>query len=334
VPPLLPDVLLFALGVALLLGGGEALVRGAVALAARLGVPAFVIGLSVVAFGTSAPELALNVAAAVRGNSALSFGNIVGSNIANIGLILGFTALLRPMRVHSSIVRRELPLMLLVTAVFIGMFIIRPGGEDSVRTLTRFEGAGLLVGFAMFCTLLVVSARRPDGDAAELIQEGAATAEKAAHMPLARAIGLTLLGLAGLVGGGRLAESGAVGVAEKLGMSSELIGLTIVAVATSLPELAASTMAALRGHSDLAVGNIVGSNLFNILLVMGVTACISPVDLPAEGALSLGALALLSVLLIPISRTMNQTVSRVEGSVLLLLYAGYIGLEVWRAVAG
>lgn len=338
-PPLLFDILLFALGVVLLVGGGDSLVRGAVALAARFGVPSFVIGLSVVAFGTSAPELALNLAAAFNGNTAISFGNIVGSNIANIGLILGIAALIRPMDVHTSIVKRELPIMVLVTAAFVAMAYAPPhallaDGSRGGDGFARIDGGLLLVGFALFCRQLMRSAKAEGPAASELLAEAAEiNPEEARKRPLWRAILLTIFGLAALAAGGRLAEVGAVGIAGGLGMSDDLIGLTIVAVATSLPELAASMAAALRGQSDIAVGNIVGSNLFNILLIMGATALVGPVPLPPGGASSLIAVMGLSVLLIPISLTANRTVSRFEGGLLLGLYTLYVGYEVALAVS-
>jgi cation:H+ antiporter len=339
-PPLLLDILIFALGVVLLVGGGDSLVRGAVTLAARLGVPSFVIGLSVVAFGTSAPELALNLAAAINGNSELSFGNIVGSNIANIGLILGIAALIQPMHVHTSIVKRELPIMVFFTFVLCVLAYLPPhapvsGGGGGVDGFSRVDGVLLLVGFGFFCWQLLRSAKAEGPAASELLSEVSdVNPEKAAKRPLWRAIFLTLFGLAALASGGRLAEIGAVGIAGGLGMSNDLIGLTIVAVATSLPELAASVAAAVRGQTDIAVGNIVGSNVFNILLIMGATATVGPVPLPPGGVSSLVAVAVLSVLLIPISRTANRYVSRFEGGFLLTLYVLYVGYEVWLAMAG
>jgi len=334
-PPLLTDSLLFTLGVILLVGGGDSLVRGAVTLAARFGVPSFVIGLSVVAFGTSAPELALNLAAAINDNSELSFGNIVGSNIANIGLILGIAALIRPMHVHTSIVKRELPIMVLFTFVLCALAYVPPHAEGGTDGFSRVDGVLLLAGFGFFCWQLLRSAKAEGPAASELLGEVSdVNPEEAAERPLGRAIFFTLFGLAALASGGRLAEVGAVGIAAELGMSNDLIGLTIVAVATSLPELAASMAAALRGQSDIAVGNIVGSNLFNILLIMGTTATVGPVPLPAGGMSSLIAVMALSLLLIPISVTRDRQVSRIEGGVLLTLYVGYVGYEVWLAMAG
>jgi cation:H+ antiporter len=265
----------------------------------------------------------------------------VGSNIANIGLILGIAALIRPMDVHTSIVKRELPLMVMATLLLCVLAYApphappAPDGSAGADGFGRVDGGLLLAGFVLFCWQLLRSAKAEGPAASELLGDAAdINPEKAAARPLWRAIFLTLFGLAALASGGRCAELGAVGIAGELGMSDELIGLTIVAVATSLPELAASIAAALRGQSDIAVGNIVGSNLFNILLIMGVTATVGPVPLPPGGMTSLIAVMALSVLLIPISVTLNRTVSRIEGGLLLTLYAIYIGIEVWLAVRG
>jgi cation:H+ antiporter len=326
------DIGAFVLGVVLLIIGGDTLVRGAVALASRFGVPAFIIGLTVLAFGTSAPELALNIAAAINENSDLSFGNIVGSNIANIGLIMGVSALCKPMAVHASIIRRELPIMVLATGALIALFYLPPRLQTTgEHGLSRIDAVVLLGGFALFCLMLVRSTKNETSLGHQIPSELRSVVESGGTKT-GVAVLLTLLGLFALAVGGRFTEMGAVAIAERVGMSDELIGLTIVAVATSLPELAASLAAALRGHSDLAVGNIVGSNIFNILLVLGVTGLVSPVALPVEGGPALVAVAIFSVALLPISRTHDNKVSRLEGGVLLASYAGFMAWQAYRAL--
>jgi len=302
------------LGVIMLLVGGDVLVRGAIALSQRLGVSPMIVGLTVVAFGTSAPELALNISAAVRGNTDLSFGNIVGSNIANIGLILGISALLKPMAVHTALLKREIPVMIVVSILFAAMAMTPRTGLPRIG---RAEGIVLLIGFLAF---------------AEMMRRGATRGETPEKPPPKTPVGLAILmlgaGLGLLVAGGTLGEHGAVGVARLLGLSETVIGLTVVAVATSLPELATSLMAARRGHTDIAVGNIVGSNIFNILLVMGTTATIAPTPLPPGGWRPLATMLLLAVLLVPISRTSRGSISRLEGAVLLAIYTASLTLEV------
>jgi cation:H+ antiporter len=338
----MPDLLMHSLvlvgGIVLLLGGGELLVRGAVAMAERLGVSPLLIGLTVVAFGTSAPELALNLAAAANGNSGLSFGNIVGSNIANLGLILGVASMIQPMRVHASVIRRELPMMIVATLVATGLALwptpdaLFGAGEG----YTRWDGAILVGLFALFMLYTYRAARRQRGPKSDtlFVQEVVEFSEVEKKRPLSIALFLFTAGLVMLIVGGKLSESGAAGIARELGWSDEVIGLTVVAVATSLPELATSVIAARKGHADIAVGNVVGSNIFNVTLVLGVTSCVHPVELPARGIESLFMMVLLSLLLIPMSRTHGRMLSRFEGFILLLLYAGAMAYEVAQAVSG
>ena len=329
---------LFALGVALLVAGGDSLVRGAVTLASRLRVSPLIIGLTVVAFGTSAPELALNVAAASSDNTALSFGNIIGSNIANIGLILGLCAVFKPMTVNAQLVRREMPIMIAATALLIGLFVIAPhAGQDQSGAdqpgIARFDSAILLVGFVLFMYSMIRAARRSESQPRnEFIDDATAVTMEGRERSMTKGWILTLAGLALLVAGGKLAEVGASGIASAMGLSDELIGLTVVAFATSLPELAASLMAVRRGHTDLAVGNIVGSNIFNILLVMGATGLIRPVPAPPGALFPLLIMAGLTLLIIPMSYTRGRHISRFEGAVLLSIYAGTITWSVRAAL--
>ncbi|MEM9082690.1 MAG: calcium/sodium antiporter [Planctomycetota bacterium] len=324
-PALVFDVATFVAGVLVLIFGGDVMVRGAVRLAQRLGVSALIIGLTVVAFGTSAPELALNVIAANNGNARLSFGNVVGSNIANIGLILGLIALFKPLSVGVGVIRRELPIMVLATLAMAGLVIHE-------KQLDSLDGIALLVGFVMF-TLGVLNQARRDREKAQEFEEEVKEIAGEEDGSLLVAVALFVVGLVMLLGGGWLAERGAVQIAVGLGMDQEIIGLTVVALATSLPELAASAMAVRRGHSDIAVGNIVGSNIFNLLLVFGATAGITAVPLPPEtGLVSLGVLGFLTVIMVPVCLTSGRQVSRIEAAVLLVSYVGYIGWLVWQAL--
>ncbi len=324
-PTWLLDSGLLAAGVALLLVGGDVLVRGAIALADRLGIPPLIVGLTVVAFGTSAPELALNAAAALNGNTDLSFGNIVGSNIANVGLILGISALIKPMAVHSSLLKREIPLMLVASGATALFAFTPPHASASVPGFALPEGIAFLVAFLLFVEMMRRGAKSPAESAL------AADLPETSNTPLPFAMIFLIVGLGMLALGGALAERGAVGVAKAAGLSDATIGLTVVAVATSLPELATSVMAARRGQIDIAVGNVVGSNIFNILLVLGATATITPTPIPAGGARSLGAMILLALLLVPMSKTQNGMISRVEGGILLAIYLVSVILELTLA---
>ena len=316
-----------AVGIAALLAGGYWLVQGSVALARRLGVSTLLIGLTVVAFGTSAPELAFNIIAAAGGHSELSFGNIVGSNIANIGLVLGITALISGLNVHSRVVTKELPWLIVVSLAMVALAWLPPGAGGA-RAFSRLDGVLMCAGFVVF---MVVWKRMGQQDRADpLVRELGEEAEEDAGLALGSAIAFFVAGLVLLVAGGKLAEQGAVSIADSLGLSEALIGLTIVAVATSLPELTTGIIACRSGHPDLAVGNVVGSNIFNLLLVLGVTATVNPVAVPTWGFWDLIAMIVLTLLLLPIALTHRQKITRLEGLGLLALYAGYMTFTVLR----
>lgn len=310
------DLLLLAFGIVLLLAGGEALVRGATALARALGVSPLIIGLTVVAFGTSAPELSVNLFAAWNDRTEISFGNIVGSNLANIGLIVGAVSMLRPIRATGVVISREIPMMLLATAATLIMGFDGAFGSG-VDRYHRGDGALLLLLFLVFLFYTV-------GD---LVKLGRPPGERSTE-PLWRHVGVTGIGLAGLLLGADLAVDAAVEVAEQLGVSDVIIGITVLAIGTSLPELVASILAALRGSAELAIGNIVGSNIFNLLLVFGLTSLMRPVPVPKGGHLDLLLLALLSLTLFFVSMTRRSRMIRAQS---VVLFVGYLGYIAWRA---
>jgi cation:H+ antiporter len=319
------EFLLLIVGVTLLVGGAEALVRGGSGLARDLGVSPLVVGLTVVAFGTSAPELAVNVDASLRGQGGLSFGNIIGSNIANIGLVIGCFALLRPIPVEGTIIRREMPMMiaatLLVTVMGLGWF-----GNGS-RSLDKTDGVILLIFFAVFLYYTVADVFRQRATDPFVVQTGMATPGRFwGSLPLN--VGLTLGGLLALVGGAELTVRAAVELAAAFGVPQVVIGLSLVALGTSLPELVTGVVAALRSQSDLAVGNIVGSNIFNLLFVAGVSASISPIPVPRGGGYDLAVLCLLSFLMLFICLTHRQQIIRREAVLLLVIYFLYIGSRI------
>lgn len=325
---MLVDWLTLAAGLALLVGGGEVLVRGAVAMARDLGVPPLVVGLTVVAFGTSAPELAVSVTAALRGNGAVAFGNVIGSNLANIGLILAATAVLRTLMLQSVVLTREMPMMLLAggAAVVMGFDQLR---LQPVSQFDRPEGLVFLLFFGVFLYYTIVETFRKRGTD-PLVEQARERGDSAALRTLGASGGLVLIGLLGLGLGGRLTVTGAVEVATGLGAPRGLIGLTVVAVGTSLPELTASVSAALKGETDLAVGNLVGSNIFNILFVLGLTSTIRAVPVPPGAHLDLVVMVCFATILLVVSTT-RRRISRAEGLALLVMYLGYMG---FRTVAG
>ncbi|QNN24292.1 calcium/sodium antiporter [Planctomycetales bacterium ZRK34] len=322
------DILLLVVGLVLLLGGGDVLVRGAVGTASLLGVSTLIIGLTVVAFGTSAPELAVNLFAVYQNNTDVSFGNIIGSNIANVGLILGAAALYRPLDIQPSIVAREIPMMLVATAA-VAIMAFDALLFDSTDAIARGDGMILLLLFGAFMFYMLrdaLSQRKKDAYLSEMEAE-----IKQQEKPASMLVSLALLvaGLCAVTGGGKLTVDAAVNIAQTIGLSQAVIGLTVVAIGTSLPELATSVMAARRGHTDIAMGNVVGSNIFNLLLIMGVTATCRPIPIPDAGHTDLIVMAVLSIALLPIAFIGRNNISRREGALLLAAYVGYL---TWRTV--
>jgi cation:H+ antiporter len=315
---------LFLLGLGLLVGGGELLVRGAVALADRLGIPPVVVGMTVVAFGTSAPELVVSLSAAVQGEGAIAFGNVVGSNIANLGLLLGVVALVRPLVVHPSIVVREIPMLILGSVAAVALSADRVLAGAPGDALARGDGIVLLLLFGVFLYYTLADALKKRS-ADPFLAEAAETAAGKRPGSAGTAAVQLLAGLALLVVGGQTTVAGATGLARALGLPEAVIGLTMVAVGTSLPELATSIIAARRNQTDLAVGNLVGSNLFNLLFILGLSATAAPSAVPPGGTLDLLVAAGFAVVLLPLAITHQRRVTRLEGACLLVAYVACVG---------
>ena len=305
-------ILYLALGLVLLYYGAEALVRGSSSLALRLGLSPLVIGLTVVAFGTSSPELVVSLKAGLTGQGNISVGNVVGSNICNLGLILGLCALVTPVATTSQIVRMDIPIMIAVTAFAI--FLLSNG------TLTRTEGtllATLLLAYVIFSIRL---ARRQPADAL-----GAEFGEAVKVSKRGLAVDLLMVagGLVLLIFGARFLVDGAVIIARAFGWSEALIGLTVIAIGTSLPELATSLVAAVKKEADIALGNIVGSNIFNILGILGITAMVTPLAESGISLLDYAVMAVFALVLWPMAYHQKR-ITRLEGAILLAGYATYV----------
>jgi cation:H+ antiporter len=316
------DLLRILLGLVLLVVGSQGLVRGAVGLARRLGISSLLIGLTVVAFGTSTPEVAVSVESAVLGQGGVALGNVIGSNVFNILVILGLSAVMTPLVVSSQLVRFDVPLMVLATLAPLLM------GLDG--NLDRRDGLILLFGLLLYLALLVVLARRQQASAAASVSAPDEVAVHRDSWPLSTAFALG--GLAMLSVGADQLVQGSVALALRLGVAEVVVGLTIVAVGTSLPELATSVAASLRRERDLAVGNAIGSNVFNALGVLGAGAAVSGGIPVPSGMYALDFPVMLAVALIclPVFLT-GSTITRGEGSVFLLYYAAYVGYLVLHA---
>ena len=307
------------LGLLMLLVGGELLVRGAVASATALGVSPLLIGLTLVGFGTSTPELVTSVIAALNGSPGIAVGNVVGSNTANILFILGLSAVIYPLAVNPKGFRRDT--MMLSAAALACLGVVLAGRM------------GMLMGLAFLASLLayvvfVYLQEKRAPDEAALVAEHRAQDAGGGPRQLALSLGMAVGGIAITIFGARFLVDGAISLAKGLGVSDTIIGLTIVAVGTSMPELVTSVMAALRKHSDVAYGNIVGSNIFNVLFILGTTSIIQPIDIPPQIAsfdiwVMLGATGLL----VYFART-EATLQRWEGWVFLCAYAAYTGVLI------
>jgi len=298
-------------GSVLLWFGAETFVRCSSALALRLGLTPLVVGLTVVAFGTSAPELGVSLISAFRDLGDVATGNVVGSNIANIGLILGLAALVRPIRIEAQLLRLDLPLALAASLLVTLMF------GDGV--LSRMSGVVLVLLLVGYVFLSLRKARL------EVDVATSGVGEQTRRRPLAIVIGLATFGLGMLVMGSFAFVNGAEDLAIRLGVSPAIVGLTVVALGTSLPEAATSVVAAWRGQGDIAVGNVVGSNIFNLLAILGITATITPITRGGVSMASFVVMIVLAALLVPLMKT-GLRISRWEGAGLLVAYAAYL---VW-----
>lgn len=308
------DLIFVASGFLLLLIGGEFLVRGATQLAQIFGMSPLLIGLTIVACGTSAPELAASLSAAFQGVPEVALGNVIGSNIANVGLILGLVAMIRPIQGTPGLFGRELPLMVFVVALPIALYWNGVQG--------RLESGALLLLLAGYLLALIREARQPKTACGDLDHDEDLPQPAPVWMAVATVIG----GGVALAGGAFLLVRGAVNIAAAMGVPDHVIGLTLVALGTSLPELAASAVAAYRGHSSLVLGNIIGSNIFNVLAILGATGLVKPLILdPAPMHKDLLVAVGFSLLLLPFLAIFGR-IGRVPGVIFVLLYVGYIVL--------
>jgi len=317
---LLINFVALIVGMVLLIKGADYLIKGAVALSKRLGVSELFIGLTVVAFGTSAPELAVSIQAALKG-SGIAIGNVVGSNIANIALILGTVSIIKPLKISSSTFRYEIPFLIL-TSLAAGMLLL-----DGGSFLSRFDGIVLLCFFIIFLDYLCSMAKKDRKVLLDMERTEEIEQQSKIGSYLSLSILATVGGLISIIYGGKLVIDNAVLIAKAAGVSETLIGVTIVALGTSLPELVAGITATLKKKADIAVGNVIGSNVFNILLILGISACLNPIK--ADRNLTQDIIFMIgTATILPILAGRKKTLRRLGGIILLLLYFTYIYLGI------
>lgn len=307
------EIVLYIIGGLLMLfSGAEGLIRGSTSLALRVGITPLVVGLTVVAFGTSSPELVVSLKAALQGNGDISLGNVIGSNIANIALILGVAALIRPMKVQAQVVKREIPIMIIVTLLLL-LFLIN-------NEINRLEGVIFFIGVIIYSVISIMLAKKEKNVA---VEEEFADGFAKKSLKIWIAIPFIVIGLALLVLGANLFLEAAVEIAKKIGMSQAVIGLTIVAIGTSLPELVTSAVASYKNEADIAIGNVVGSNVFNILLILGITAIIIPVSALGITMIDIIVMLVTAIIVLPMTWT-KFVLNRWEGAILLIGYFIYM----------
>jgi len=311
--------LLLLIGFALLIKGADYFVEGSSKIAGLMNVPPILVGLTIVAFGTSSPEATVSIIAAIEGNADLAVGNVVGSNIFNITFVVGITAMINPLKVENATIRKEIPFTFLAS---IALFVLMGDlalQNATVNTISRTEGILLLLFFSVFLYYIIEVARNNRNSVV------AETTEK----KWGKNIALTLGGLAAIIFGGDLVVDNSIKIAYSFGMSETLVGLTIVAVGTSLPELVTSVTAAIKKQSEIALGNIVGSNIFNIFFVLGASSVISPLPVDGKIFIDVMVMLILTIVLFVFSRT-EFKIAKSEGGILTVAYIAYMVFIILR----
>lgn len=321
---MLKSVIFLLIGFLLLVKGADWFVEGASSIARHLRIPSLVIGLTIVAFGTSAPELAVSITAAIKGSNDIAIGNVVGSNIFNLLVVIGMSAMICPLSIKPSIIKKDYPLSIVAVLLLNVLIMDQLFTKNSPMTLGRLDGIFLLIGFGIFMYLTIKDAFKSRAKNLCVPE-----AETAIGYPMGKSILISLVGLAGIIIGGDMTVNGAKEIARAFGLSEALIGLTIVAVGTSLPELVTSIVAAKKGESDIAIGNVVGSNIFNIFLILGVSSTILPMNISKTYLYDVGLLTIVSILIyIPI--LLKKKIGRVMGTIMTCSYIAYTAYLIMR----
>ena len=315
------SIILLIVGLILLVKGADFFVDGSSSIAKALRIPSIIIGLTFVAFGTSAPEAAVSIIAGIKGQNDIAMGNVVGSNLFNLLAVVGICAIIKPINIERQIIVKEYPFSIVATLALVilscDMFF-----NNTVNSLSRSDGIVILLFFAIFLYSIITTALQSrENNSAEDAQKP--------KYSMGKGILFSILGLAGIIGGGQLVVNSATSIAQSFGISEALIGLTIVAIGTSLPELVTSIVAAKKGESDIAIGNVVGSNIFNIFFVLGASSAISPINISGFNIIDMFIMVGV-VMLVYLFCITKRSVSRIEGFVLTALYIGYLVYIIMR----
>lgn len=329
------NYILLLIGFALLVKGADYFVDGSSNIAKKLRIPSLIIGLTIVAFGTSAPEAAVSITASINGQNGMAIGNVIGSNIFNLLMVIGASGIIKPLLVEKSILSREFPFTLLISIILIILSSDILFFNSSINTINRIDGIILLILFIVFLYYLINSAMKNRKESlcdtetsADLDMSNIKSIEKSNTM--IKSILISVIGIAAIIFGGNLVVDSASNIASSFGVNDQLIGLTIVSIGTSLPEFVTSIIAATKGESDLALGNVHGSNIFNVLFVIGASALISPMTVDPKLIIN-GAIMILSTILVYFYAYRKNDISKFESITLSLLYFGYMGYLIFIA---
>lgn len=329
------NYILLLIGFVLLVKGADYFVDGSSNIAKKLRIPSLIIGLTIVAFGTSAPEAAVSITASINGQNGMAIGNVIGSNIFNLLMVIGASGIIKPLLVEKSILSREFPFTLLISIILIILSSDILLFNSSINTINRIDGIILLILFIVFLYYLINSAMKNRKESlydtetsADLDMSNIKSIEKSNTM--IKSILISVIGIAAIILGGNLVVDSASNIASSFGVSDQLIGLTVVSIGTSLPEFVTSIIAATKGESDLALGNVLGSNIFNILFVIGASALISPMTVDPKLIIN-GAIMILSTILVYFYAYRKNDISKFESITLSLLYFGYMGYLIFIA---
>ena len=331
------NYILLLLGFILLVKGADYFVDGSSSIAKKLKIPSLIIGLTIVAFGTSAPEAAVSITASMNGQNGMAIGNVIGSNIFNLLMVIGASGIIKPLLVEKSMLSKEFPFTLLVSILLVIFCADTLIFGNSINTIGRIDGLILLALFAVFLYSLIHSALKNRKENIseletsidiEVAEVDVVSVEK--NNSMIKSVLVSIVGIAAIIFGGNLVVNSASSIASSFGVSDQLIGLTIVSIGTSLPEFVTSIIAARKGESDLALGNVIGSNIFNILFVIGASAIISPMTVGPKLLID-GAIMILSTILVYFYSFRKNNISKFESLSLLILYFGYMGYLIFTA---